>query len=580
MGVAVDITSMKSWRIGACGLASCLAVGVLAQPVPPVDLRERSELQERQAREREAARRDQLERAPDVLATPAARRVVPWPSDESPCFEIRQIRLRGDTTEVQPRAFDGLLDDLRTGPQAAIGRCLGAQGVNVVAERAQQALIERGYVTSRILLAPQDLSSGTLELTLIPGRIRAIRWAEGTTDRATRANAIPARPGDLLNLRDIEQGLENFKRVPTVQADIQIEPADEPGWSDLVIAWQQTFPFRLSATLDDSGSAATGKYQGSVTVSYDHAFTLNDLLYLTINHDLGGGDTGSRGTNGHTAHYSIPWDDWLLGLTASQNRYHQSVAGLSQDYVYSGDSQNAEVRLSRLVYRDASRKTTLSLKGWMRRSANFIDDTEVRPQRRATGGWAFGLAHKESLGAATLELSLAHRRGTAAFGAMPAPEEAFGEGTSRLRVSTADINLQVPFTLGAQKLRYLGSYRAQWNGTPLAPPDRFAIGGRYTVRGFDGVSSLSAERGWFARNDVVATLGGSGAEAYLALDYGQVRGPSADTLVGKHLAGMALGLRGSVKSLGFDFFVGKPIARPTHFRSASVTAGFSFNASF
>lgn len=561
--------------MGVCAVAACVVLGAHAQSTPP-SVREQGEQQERQAREREAAQRERLERMPDATSSAPAPVATPWPSSESPCFEIRHVHLVGDAADTLSRSLGGVL----AGPDSAIGRCLGVQGVNVAAERAQQALIEQGYVTSRILLAPQDLSGGRLELTVVPGRIRAIRWAAGTTDRATLVNAIPARPGDLLNLRDIEQGLENLKRVPTAQADIQIEPGDEPGQSDLVVSWQQAFPFRLLTSLDDGGSAATGKYQGSVTVSYDHAFTLNDLLYLTINHDLGGGDTGRRGTRGHTAHYSIPWGDWLLALTASQNRYHQSVAGLSQDYLYSGDSQNAEARLSRLLYRDASRKTTLGLKAWMKRSANFIDDTEVRPQRRATGGWELGLAHKESLGTSTLELSLAHRRGTAAFGAQRAPEESFGEGTSRLRLSTAEVNLQVPFQLGSHKLRYLGTYRAQWNGTPLTPQDRFAIGGRYTVRGFDGESSLSADRGWLVRNDWVASLGEGGLEPYLGLDYGQVRGPSSANLVGKHLAGVVLGLRGNVKRLGFDVFVGKPVSRPTYFRSASVTAGFSLNASF
>ncbi|RZL06045.1 MAG: ShlB/FhaC/HecB family hemolysin secretion/activation protein, partial [Rubrivivax sp.] len=432
----------------------------------------------------------------------------------------RNVVLVGDASD----AFVWALDGLRSGSDAAIGRCLGVQGVNIAAGRAQHALLQRGYVTSRILFQPQDLSGGTLTLTLLAGRIRSIRFAEDTDPRATAVNAVPARPGDILNLRDIEQAIENFRRVPTVQADIQIEPADAPNQSDLVISWQQAFPLRVTTSVDDSGTKATGKYQGSATVSYDHWWTLNDLFYVTLTHDLGGGDKGPRGTQGHTVHYSVPWNEWLLGLTQSSSRYDQTVAGLNQDYVYSGGSENAEVKLSRLVYRDASRKTTASVKGWMRRANNFIDDTELEPQRRATGGWELGLAHKEFIGSATLDVSLAHRHGTAAFGARPAPEEAFGEGTSRMRFTTAEVNLNAPFDVAGQKLRYAATWRGQWNGTPLSPQDRFAIGGRYTVRGFDGESSLSAERGWLLRNDLFMTLGDSAQQAYVGLDYGQVRG--------------------------------------------------------
>ena len=92
--------------------------------------------------------------------------------------------------------------------------------------------------------------------------------------------------------------------------------------------------------------------------------------------------------------------------------------------------------------------------------------------------------------------SLAWRRGTGAFGALRAPEEKFDEGTSRFRIATAELGLNAPFQFGAQKLRYTGLWRAQWNRSPLTQQDQFSIGGRYTVRGFDGESSLMGERGW------------------------------------------------------------------------------------
>ena len=78
---------------------------------------------------------------------------------------------------------------------------------------------------------------------------------------------MPARVGDLVNLRDIEQALENFKRVPTAEADIKIAATDpaiaRPGDSDIVIKWRQALPFRLSLGVDNSGSNATGRNMGS-----------------------------------------------------------------------------------------------------------------------------------------------------------------------------------------------------------------------------------------------------------------------------------------------------------------------------
>jgi len=315
-------------------------------------------------------------------------------------------------------------------------------------------------------------------------------------------------------------------------------------------------------------------------LSSDNPLALNDLFYLSLNHELGGGEAGRRGTRGATVHYSAPIGYWTLGATFGQSRYLQTVAGASQDFVFSGTSHNAEVKLSRLLHRDATSKTTAHLKAFARRSRNFIDDTEVRVQRRAVGGWELGAGHRAFLGASTAEGNVLYRRGTGAFGAIAAPEQAFGEGTSRFVVVQADANLNVPFQLAGQAWRYNGAWRAQVNGTRLTPQERFAIGGRYTVRGFDGETTLSAERGWLIRNDVGVPLGRSGQELYAGLDHGEVGGPSSALLVGRRLTGAVLGLRGGFSHFQYDLFIGAPIHRPQGFRTAASTGGFSVNWSF
>ena len=537
--------------------------------------------------ERERALREQQERIPDVrLPKPETPQGLErLPSNEADCVDINNITLVGDRAAQFKWAIAAANYTADNEEDKATGRCLGSRSVNLVMRRIQNAIIVRGLVAARVLAGPQTrLVEGTLELTLFPGRIRHVQFAPGTDGRATQWNAVPVRSGDLLNLRDIEQALENFMRLPTAEADIQVVPAEgsdaEPGQSDLVVKWKQDFPFRVSLSADDSGTKATGKYQGSLTVSYDHWSTLNDLFYLSLNHDLGGGDSGTRGTRSYTAHYSVPFGYWLLGFTASQNRYHQSVPGASQTYLYSGKSQNSEVRLSRLIYRNAVRKTTVSLKGWTRASKNFIDDTEVEVQRRRMAGVDVGLSHREFIGAATLDASLNYRRGTGAWDSLPAPEEAFGEGTSRPKIITADAQLNAPFNLGEQRLRYTGTWRAQWNRTPLVPQDRFAIGNRYTVRGFDGENQLLAESGWLVRNDLGVALGQSGQEFYVGIDYGQVSGLTSDILIGKHLSGAVLGLRGALKGVSYDVFIGKPISKPSGFQTSGSVAGFNVNWSF
>jgi hemolysin activation/secretion protein len=573
MALAVALASSPLWAV--------------AQQTPTTP---QAFVEQQRQQERERALREQNERTVDqrLQAAPPAP-VARIPETEAPCFRIDRVLLVGEQAE----AFQWAVSDL-SGPEgndSPLGRCLGTTGVNVVLARAQQAAIAHGFVTTRVLAAPQDLSTGTLTLSLVPGRIAAIRLTPDSSSTllgsgALLGSAIPARAGDLLNLRDIEQGLENLKRAPTAEADIQIEPSTapnaRPGDSDLVVKYVQAKKWRVALSLDDSGTKATGRYQAGATVSVDNPFGLNDLFYLSANHSINNHflSEPSYGTEGQTVHYSLPYGYWMLGFTASNSQYHQSVAGLNQDYVYAGKTNNAEVKLSRLLYRDQSRKTTLALKGFRRESRNFVDDTEVDVQHRVVGGWELGLNHKEFIGEATLEGTLAFKHGTGGFGSIAAPEEEFGEGTSRMKLYTAEVSLNAPFKLGEQKLRYSGLIRAQWNRTPLTPQDRFSIGGRYTVRGFDGETSLMGERGWLIRNDIGWAMGQSGAELYVGADYGHVGGRSTVDLLGRSLAGAVVGVRGQWSKLSYDFFVGAPISKPEGYRTAGTTFGFNLNASF
>lgn len=549
------------------------------------------ELQRQQERDR--LLRERGDEAPDVHLPAPLHMTMDngFPEGERPCMRIDRIELVGEraadftwVVDAASRRADGVRDPVA-------GRCLGTQGVDLVMRRLQNALVARGFVTTRVLAPPQDLSTGTLRLALVAGRVRAIRFTpdSGVGASAARAiTAVPVLPGDLLNLRDIEQALENLRRVPRVDAGIDIVPAQPAegeapalaGDSDLLIRWHPSAPARLLLSADDAGTRATGKHQGTATLLLDDPLGMNDLLSFTMQHDLGGGDAGERGTRGQAFSYSVPWGYWLFGVNGGRNRYHQTVAGATQRYTYSGTSSQGDLRVSRLVYRDATRKTTLSLRGWMRSSHNFIEDTEVEVQRRRTAGWELGANHRDAAGNAAIDLGLAWRRGTGAWGAVAAPEEDLNEGDSRAGILAGDAAVQAPFTVAGMRLRWSTSGRAQWSRKPLVPQDRFTIGGRYTVRGFDGESVLSAQRGWLLRNELAWMSALDGMELFAGLDHGEVGGAGAEQLVGRRLTGAVLGLRGARGPASYEIFIGGPVRKPDGFRAPGRVTGFSMTAAF
>lgn len=126
--------------------------------------------------------------------------------------------------------------------------------------------------------------------------------------------------------------------------------------------------------MDNSGSEATGKYQGNITFSADNPFGLSDMFYVNYGRSIGGTPDEENfdyhrkegGSNNYAVHYSAPFGKWTWAFNHNGYRYHQAVFGLSEVYDYNGKSYNTDFGFNRLLYRDAKRKTYLSVKLWTR----------------------------------------------------------------------------------------------------------------------------------------------------------------------------------------------------------------------
>lgn len=514
-------------------------------------------------------------------------------NQEYPCYPIHHISLIDYSPDniAMPSQFQWAFNQAAKNLKLTLPHCFGGESLSILMKQVQNEIIGKGYVTTRVVVEEQDLRGGKLTLTVIPGKIRnTLIMDNGKVPRFTPLHAFTGftfASGDLLNVRDIEQSLENLKRVPTVEANIEILPSESEkakvGDSDLKITYSQVFPFRLNVGLDDAGSKSTGKLQANGTLSIDNIFSANDLFYSSFTHSIKqkGDDKGSRASKNLTLYYSIPFGYWNLAFSHNQSRYHQEVFGaFAKSYLYAGKSNTDKLTLSYLLYRDSTRKTTVSASFWSRQSHNYVDEAEIEVQKRRMAGWEAGFSHKEYLGNSTLELSANYKRGTGARGQLQAPEELWGEGTSRPQIITASLSYNQPFMWGNQSWQFNSGWHGQWNKTPLIPQDRFSIGGRYTVRGFDGELTLSGERGWNWRNELVWAFMPSHS-FYWAIDGGRISGWSAESpQLGHHLMGTAIGFRGDIKGFYYDLFVGKPIRKPEGFSTSNGVAGFNVGYSF
>lgn len=461
----------------------------------------------------------------------------------------------------------------------AEGHCLGSKGVSVLVRYLQNKVVEKGYITALVFAPEQDLKKGVLHLTLQAGYISRIAFSPGVTEYINIYNAFPSRKGELLNLRDLEQGQENLLRLPTVESEMNIIPGKLLGESDIEVNWKQNKKWRVYVSLDDSGLDSTGRYQGTLMLSLDNPLYLSDLFYILGNSTLQKNNNG-KNSRYIAAHYSVPFGYWLVGASGSHSDYQQVISGYYSDFIYSGVVDSFEVWLQRVLSRDAKQKTTLTGTLLSKSMRNYLEDIELETQRRLTTAWRVGILHERSFGEKSLKMNATYQQGNRWFGALPAPEESSGQASALSKIGTFSAQLNVPFKFNDQYFRYNTRFQGQISSSPLTPQDQLSIGNRWAVRGFDGQRSLTASHGWFIRNDLAWRSLLQSQELYLGLDYGQVGGYGSNNIIGNKLSGTVIGLRGNSFNICYDIFVGVPLSRPKGFASDNVIFGFNTNWSY
>lgn len=538
----------------------------------------------RRQAEREKSQREAAQTRSDDLHADWRSEELPTLPTEQPCFVIDTFALDGrDATR-----FRWLADTL----MPLTGQCIGTQGISRLAAFLDNQLIEQGFVTSRVSLGPQNLSSKRLVFRLSTGRISQVRMvgpqqrdatgnsstdAAQASDWGTWKNAFPTGAGDLLNARDLEQGVEQMKRLPSQTVTTVLEPGDEPDTSILVIERSEGSlrdRIRGSVTLDNSGSPALGRTQASLNVALDNPLGVNDLISVGVNTNAES-PTANHRSQSYFLGYSVPWGYVTFSANVSQSRFAQIVQLPSLPHLSSGKANTVELGLDLIALRTASAKLGLYSKVSTRKSSSYLDDVELLQQRRQTTSFESGVNLKKLFASgATVDASVGYRRGVQWLDAQSDftldPSDPTAVPTLRPQIWLAEGSAVVPFTLGElaegrpRPWQFSVSVRGQYTHDHTLTIDQIAIGNRATVRGFDGDSVLLAESGWYVRNELSTPLavGEVQGSAYAGIDYGRVWGSSSALLPGRALSGVALGWRAQYRFAQFDLAVATPLGKP------------------
>ncbi|HID9090454.1 ShlB/FhaC/HecB family hemolysin secretion/activation protein [Enterobacter mori] len=546
------------------GVTLLVSGAALAAPLSPAD-RNTIQQQQQQLLDENQRQREELERSaivprpvtPDDASTP-----------QGPCFVIRRIELSGATL-LSPSAKNRL-----TAPW--INQCLDMARLTRLTDAVSDWYISRGYITSRAFLTEQDLSGGILHLAVLEGKLQHIRL-EGVPDRTLKMT-FPGLEGKILNLRDIEQGMEQLNRVRQRPVEIEILPGDRQGYSVVNLTATPEFPLSGSVSFDNSGQKSTGT--GQLT----GALYGNNLLGLADKWFISGGRSSdfsnSKDAQNFAAGVSIPYGYGLLDYSYSWSNYLSTIDNNGYLWRSTGDTETHRLTGSWVLFRNGDIKTGLSAGITHRINRNYLDDVLLATSSRKLSSVSLGINHTQKIASGVATLNPTFTQGVPWLGAEDDNDKQGDVPKAEFRKWSLNGSFQRPV---ADKLWWLTSVYFQWSPDRLYGSERLTLGGETSVRGFKE-QYISGDNGGYWRNELnwsLFTLPWVGDVGVLAaIDGGWLKKDGQDRYASGTLWGTALGLTATNRGYSSQFTVGTPVAYPDWLAPDHLVIYYRFSVAF
>ena len=466
--------SRVTWLLPAALLLGSISSS--AQEIRPGD--ERQELPEFRTDD-EVWQRDPLPRVPSFEPERSE------PGDALPPIElphtlsggaqvtIREVRIAGNTA-----ISDATLHAIA---EPYLARDLTLAEVQQLRDELTGAYLREGYLTSGAVIPPQDIDDGVLEVQIIEGRLSGI---EVETDGRFRERYLRSRlaqgagpPVDVDELHEQLQILQQDDRIRSVHA--QLLPTEQRGETQLRVEVEEESPLFLTLAGNDYTTPSLGEWGGEIGLGYRNVTGFGDVILSDYE--------WSQGLHDVRGSYAIPFTVWDTRLVLSgRGTWSKIVEDPFDDLDIKNETQSYTVGLFQPVLHTPSALVELFVLGEYRRSESFLFD---EPDSFSPGP-VNGVAKLALVRGGALWTYRSAGMVWAVRGQVTGGVDALHATTHREkdipdgRFVAGLLQLQWAMRLPWLGMELIARAEGQIANQPLLGIEQFAIGGRYTVRGY------------------------------------------------------------------------------------------------
>lgn len=461
------------------------------------------------------------------------------------------------------------------------GRCLGVNEIERILAEVTRDYVSRGYVTTRAYLPQQDLSKGRLEITVLEGVVEKIMLEDGGKDSIRLGSVFPGER-ELLNLRDLEQGIEQVNKLSSNNASMDIQPGEQAGTSRVVIRNEARTPFHASFSYDNQGSESTGRDQLGVTAIADRLFGLNELLMFTHrrSHPF---DRLRQYSASNSVTAIVPFRYSTLTFSYNRSRYTSTIVAPSGlDLQFKGSSESRSVRYDHVAYRDQVTRMTISAGLTAKDSKSWLAGQFLAVSSRPLTVLDLDSNFSTGIAGGVFGFDVGLARGLKLAGALDDPSGLPGIAPrAQFEKLKLGLSYSIPFQLAGKDFSFSTAATAQHGLTTLYGSEQILIGGLYSVRGFVR-NTLSGDSGYYVRNELSMRhnlmLGEErvGLRFYTGVDFGMVTNRVPNVPSGR-LSGMAFGVSANWRGATLEVFNTRPLDMPAFFNREAPQTWVRFN---
>lgn len=386
---------------------------------------------------------------------------------------------------------------------------IGINEIKTMQYNLQKLYETNGYVFVKIYINADLLNEDILCFIVNEGHIENVIFRNDKNKKYHKLSNslhgfsfLPFHKNNFLNVKDLDQGIEQLSKLSSFNPVLNIIPAQKDGYFDVEIINKITNRFVLSLGLDNSGFENTGIYRTNSSFSVDDILMLNDNMSFayTKNFDY---DKEAENNYSYFGYLSIPIGYFTFSTSFFNSNYSVPPGTVTGNYTSDGSTKNYNFSLETVISRYKNYKFSLGTSLSLKNSENFVDSQKIDvSSRKLTVADIFltGIYYFEN---SMLYSKLSYTKGLDCFDAVKNYNN--GDLMPKGQFYSLSSYTQYVHSFVFPVIKSFSNYSAncslQYSPDILYSNEQISIGGQTSVRGFKE-TNISGDSGGYIQNDL------------------------------------------------------------------------------